>query len=134
LAPTILNLAGLDIPNYMQGESMVDLLKGNDVDDWRDAILFEYFKDTYWPYAGPNQIAVRTDRYKLVDCFLKNDIDELYDLQTDPGEMTNLINDSSYDAVEQDLREQATLLKKQFKYNPNRDWWLKKVMNSKRIK
>ena len=74
------------------------------------------------------------DRYKLVDCFLKNDIDELYDLQTDPGEMTNLINDSSYDAVEQDLREQATLLKKQFKYNPNRDWWLKKVMNSKRIK
>jgi hypothetical protein len=45
-----------------------------------------------------------------------------------------LIHDSSYDAVEQDLREQATLLKKQFKYNPNRDWWLKKVMNSKRIK
>ena len=134
LAPTILNLAGLDIPNYMQGESMVDLLKGNDVDDWRDAILFEYFKDTYWPYAGPNQIAVRTDRYKLVDCFLKKDIDELYDLQTDPGEMTNLINDSSYDAVEKDLREQAILLKKQFKYNPNRDWWLKKVMNSKRIK
>jgi len=134
LAPTILNLAGLKIPHYMQGESMVDLLKGNEVDDWRDAILFEYFKDTYWPYAGPNQIAVRTDRYKLIDCFLKNDIDELYDLKTDPGEMTNLIDDPSYDAVEQDLREQATLLKKQFKYNPNRDWWLKKVMNSKRIK
>ena len=134
LAPTILNLAGLKTPHYMQGESMVDLLKGNEVDDWRDAILFEYFKDTYWPYAGPNQIAVRTDRYKLIDCFLKNDIDELYDLKTDPGEMTNLINDSSYDAVEQDLRDQATLLKKQFNYNPNRDWWLKKVMNSKRIK
>ena len=45
----------------------------------------------YWPFAGPNQIAVRTDSYKLVDTFLKNDIDELYDLKADPGEMTNLI-------------------------------------------
>ena len=41
---------------------------------------------------GPNQIAVRTDSYKLVDAFLENDIDELYDLKADPGEMTNLIN------------------------------------------
>ena len=132
LAPTILNLAGLEIPHYMQGESMVDLLYGNEVGNWRDAILFEYFKDTYWPYAGPNQIAVRTDRYKLVDCFLKNDIDELYDLKVDPGEMINLINDPAYDIIEKDMRLQATILKKKYKYNPNRDWWLKKVMKSNR--
>ena len=116
----------------MQGESMVDLLKGNEVSNWRDAILFEYFKDTYWPYAGPNQIAVRTDRYKLVDCFLKNDIDELYDLKVDPGEMINLINDPAYDIIEKDMRLQATILKKKYKYNPNRDWWLKKVMKLNR--
>ena len=132
LAPTILNLAGLEIPHYMQGESMVGLLNGNEVGNWRDAILFEYFKDTYWPYAGPNQIAVRTDRYKLVDCFLKNDIDELYDLKVDPGEMINLINDPAYDVIEKDMRLQATILKKKYKYNPNRDWWLKKVMKSNR--
>ena len=134
LAPTILNLAGLDIPNYMQGESMVNLLNGKKDKNWRNAILFEYYLDTYWPYAGPTQIAVRTDRYKLVDSFLDNDIDELYDLKNDPGEMDNLINVAKYDMIEVNLRDQAVLLKKQYKYNPDRDWWLREVMKSKRNK
>lgn len=131
MAPTILNLAGIEKPDYMQGESMVNLLKGEKEKNWRKAILFEYYVDSYWPYAGPNQIAVRTERYKLVDSFLANDIDELYDLKNDPGEMNNLIDIANYDAIEQNLRGQATTLKKQYKYNPNRDWWLKKVMKSK---
>ena len=132
IAPTILDLAGIEKPSYMQGESMVNLLKGKNDNNWRKSILFEYYLDTYWPYAGPNQIAVRTERYKLVDAFLANDIDELYDLKKDPGEMNNLINDSGYDEIENDLREEATKLKAQYKYNPNRDWWLKQVMKSKR--
>ena len=134
LAPTILSLAGFTVPNYMQGESMVNLLNGKKDKNWRNAILFEYYLDTYWPYAGPTQIAVRTDRYKLVDSFLKNDIDELYDLKKDPGEMNNLINIANYDDIEQTLRDQATTLKKQYKYTPNRDWWLREVMKSKRNK
>jgi N-acetylglucosamine-6-sulfatase len=131
MAPTILNLAGIEKPDYMQGESMVNLLKGEKEKKWRKAILFEYYVDSYWPYAGPNQIAVRTERYKLVDSFLANDIDELYDLKNDPGEMNNLIDIANYDDIEQNLRGQATTLKKQYKYNPNRDWWLNKVMKSK---
>ena len=134
MAPTILNLAGIDKPDYMQGESMVNLLKGKKEDNWRKSILFEYYLDTYWPYAGPNQIAVRTERYKLVDVFLKNDIDELYDLKTDPGEMNNLINNPDYDKIEAELREEAIRLKKKYKYNPDRDWWLKEVLRSKRTK
>ena len=134
LAPTILEIAGIKKPNYMQGESMVNLLKGEKEKNWREAILFEYYVDSYWPYAGPNQIAVRTENYKLVDAFLENDIDELYDLKKDPGEMKNLINVESYDKIEEKLRDQGTKLKKQYKYNPNRDWWLKNVMKSKREK
>ena len=117
LAPTILNLAGIDKPDYMQGESMVSLLEGKNEKNWRDAILFEYYVDSYWPYAGPNQIAVRTENYKLVDAFLANDIDELYDLKNDPGEMNNLINDRRYDDIEKELRDEATKLKKQYNYN-----------------
>ena len=131
MAPTILNLAGIEKPDYMQGESMVNLLKGDTEDNWRKSILFEYYLDTYWPFAGPNQIAVRTDSYKLVDTFLKNDIDELYDLKADPGEMTNLINNPKYAEIEANLRNEATKLKKQYKYNPERDWWLKEVIKSK---
>ena len=132
VAPTILDLAGIEKPDYMQGESMVNLLKGGKQEDWRTSILFEYYLDTYWPYAGPNQIAVRTPSYKLVDAFLKNDIDELYDLKKDPGEMTNLIDNPKYDAIEEELRTEAIKLKKQYRYNPNRDWWLKQVLKSKR--
>ena len=131
MAPTILNLAGIEKPDYMQGESMVNLLKGDTEDNWRKSILFEYYLDTYWPFAGPNQIAVRTESYKLVDTFLKNDIDELYDLKADPGEMTNLINNPKYAEIEANLRNEATKLKKQYRYNPERDWWLKEVIKSK---
>jgi N-acetylglucosamine-6-sulfatase len=131
MAPTILKLAGIDKPDYMQGESLLNLLKDKKEDNWRKSILFEYYLDTYWPYAGPSQIAVRTENYKLVDAFLENDIDELYDLKKDPGEMNNLINNPEYDKIEEDLRNEATKLKKQYKYNPERDWWLKKVIRSK---
>ena len=118
----------------MQGESMKNLLEGEKVKNWRKAILFEYYLDSYWPYAGPNLIAVRTEKFKLIDNFLKNDIDELYDLKKDPGEMTNLINDEKYDKIELEMRKQAEFLKKKYKYNPDRDWWLRQVLKSKKIK
>ena len=130
VAPTILDLAGIEIPGYMQGESFLSLLEGKKEKNWRKSILFEYYVDSYWPYAGPNQIAIRTERYKLIDNFLDNDIDELYDLKKDPGEMINLINHKKYDKVEMEMRKEAEFLKKKYKYNPDRDWWLRQVMKS----
>ena len=41
--------------------------------------------------------------YKFIDNFLKNDIDELYDLVNDPGEMKNLINDDAFNDVENEF-------------------------------
>ena len=131
MAPTILDMAGIETPGYMQGDSMLGLLSGKPEADWRTSILFDYYLDTYWPYAGPNQIAVRTDRYKLVDAFLKNDIDELYDLELDPGEMTNLINSEDHDDIEDNLRKEAKKLKTKYKYRADRDWWLRKVLKEK---
>ena len=126
LAPTILELAGINKPKYMQGESMVKLMSGKKDKSWRKSIFFEYYVDDAWPYAGPDQVAVRTNQYKLVDNFLKDDIDELYDLVNDPGEMKNLINNAKYDDIESDLRKESERLQKKYKYNPDRDWWLRK--------
>ena len=128
IAPTILDFANLKIPKYMQGESMKNLLKGKHKRNWRKA-LFEYCRYIL-AYAGPNQIAVRTDRYKLIDNFLKDDIDELYDLVKDPGEMVNLINSPEYQNVENELRDTAEDLKEKYKYNPDRDWWLRQVIKA----
>jgi N-acetylglucosamine-6-sulfatase len=136
LAPTILELAGVEAPDYMQGESMVKLFDGKDEDEtWRDAFMFEYYVDDAYPYAGPNMLAVKTDRYKLVDAFLEDDIDELYDLKNDPGEMVNLINDPDYMDIEASLRQKLDSLKIKYKYNKDRDWWLKQqVPKAKRKK
>ena len=61
---------------------------------------------------------------------MDNDIDELYDLKKDPGEMINLISNKKYDKVEMEMRKEAEFLKKKYKYNPDRDWWLRQVMKS----
>ena len=119
----------------MQGESMVSLLEDNpEKTNWRKSFMFEYYVDDAYPYAGPNMLAIRTDRYKLVDAFLKNDIDELYDLENDPGEMHNLINDANYDAVEKELRQELEKLKVKYEYNTDRDWWLRTQVPKKNLK
>jgi hypothetical protein len=46
--------------------------------------------------------------------------------------MINLINEPDYDTIEQWLRDEATKLKVQYRYNPNRDWWLREVLKAKR--
>lgn len=125
LAPTILELAGVEQPNYMQGESFLSLFdKDKDHSDWRNSFMFEYYVDDAYPYAGPTMLAIKNDDYKLIDAFLEDDIDELYDLSKDPGEMNNLINDDNYEALEQQLRQELDSLKVKYKYNPDRDWWL----------
>lgn len=135
LAPTILELAGVEKPEYMQGESMVKLLDGNNKnEDWREAFMFEYYVDDAYPYAGPNMLAIKTDRYKLVDAFLEDDIDELYDLKNDPGEMNNLISNPEYAKVEERLRLKLDSLKTKYNYNTDRDWWLKTQVPEKKRK
>ncbi len=126
LAPTILEMAGAKKPDYMQGESFVKLFdKKSPKNDWRSSFMFQYYVDDEYPYAGPDMLAIRSDKLKLVDSFLENDIDELYDLENDPGEMKNLINDPNYDLKEQRLRAELEKLKNKYKYKPDRDWWLR---------
>lgn len=130
MAPTFLDLSNSEVPGYMQGESMVPLFNNEKKDvDWRDAVMFEYYVDDAYPYAGPDMLAIRTDRFKLVDNFLEDDIDELYDLKNDPGEMNNLIDASEYEDVERRLRGELENLKDKYEYNSDRDWWLKQVVN-----
>ena len=133
VAPTILDWAGAEIPSYIQGESFIPLLKNSEKKlPWRNSFLFEYYVDDKYPEAGPNLTAVRTDNYKLVDNFLENDIDELYDLKNDPGEMNNLINDVEFNSVEKMLRKNMENLKDKYRYNPDRDWWLRQVVKGTR--
>jgi arylsulfatase A-like enzyme len=92
LAPTMLELGGAKIPDDIQGKSFLPLLKNPNA-KWRDEALFEYFNEKQ--YRTPAWKAVRTDRWKYIRYTDLKGMDELYDLNADPYELKNLINDRS---------------------------------------
>lgn len=95
LAPTILELAGVEVPKEMQGKSLVPFLKGSEPPSWRTDWLYEYYEYPGNQQVKPNR-GVRTDRYKLIHYYEPPQEFELYDLQNDPGELYNLYGDPRY--------------------------------------
>ena len=95
IAPTVLALAGLKVPEEMQGRSLVPLIKDND-SKWRKDWLYEYYEFPGWHMVQKNR-GVRTQRYKLIEYYETEPKEyELYDLQADPGENYNLYGDPKY--------------------------------------
>ncbi|MBU0515815.1 MAG: sulfatase [Proteobacteria bacterium] len=108
VAPTILDLAGLRVPANMEGRSLAPLLKGTTA-PWRQAWLYEYFKD--FPYRVPEMQGVRTERYKYID--YQGDVtDQLFDLKNDPREQRNLIQTEAGRAMLPRLRTMLADLRK----------------------
>ncbi|ROO84329.1 arylsulfatase A-like enzyme [Actinocorallia herbida] len=79
---TILDLAGLDPAQAVDGASLLPLVAGEDV-PWRAELTAE-FHGHHFPYP---QRMIRDDRYKLV--VNPESRNELYDLATDPHELSN---------------------------------------------
>ncbi len=101
IGPTILHAAGVGTPEYMDGVSFLDLPNQPEM-DWRDYFLYVYYWEKNFPQS-PTQFALRGDRFKYITYYGLWDVDELYDLKTDPGETNNLINDPDYKSVAKDL-------------------------------
>ena len=101
-AETFLDVAGVSIPNDMQGHSLVPILKGEDPEDWRKSIYYHYYE-----FPSVHMVArhngVRTERYKLIH-FYQFDEWELYDLEEDPDEQTNLYGNSDYADITAQLK------------------------------
>ncbi len=87
-APTFLDIAGVEIPDEMQGVSLKPILGGDNC-QWRNAIYYHYYE---YPneHAVKRHYGIRTDRYKLIHFYYDIDEWELYDLKNDPEEMHNI--------------------------------------------
>ena len=111
LAPTILELAGIPVPDTMQGKSWLSVLKGR---PWRESFLYEYFQETDRRFKRPTVIAVRSKQWKYVTYPLDNSLtSELYDLRSDPEELDNLVGNPEYaDIIDRMKKELAQLQKK----------------------
>ncbi|MDF1861133.1 MAG: sulfatase-like hydrolase/transferase, partial [Verrucomicrobiales bacterium] len=91
-AETILDLAGHEVPEEMQGRSLVPLLKGEPVEDWREAFYYRYY---FSHFDTPAHIGMQTATEKLIH-FDGMDYWELYDLEKDPAEVVNRAGDPEW--------------------------------------
>ncbi|ULL15968.1 DUF4976 domain-containing protein [Paenibacillus sp. H1-7] len=90
LPPTLLELTGAAIPSFFAGRSFAPLLAEEEVADWRPHIVTTYNGQQFGLYT---QRMLRTKRWKYI--WNTTDIDELYDMEQDPYELLNRIDDPS---------------------------------------
>ncbi|HUR60486.1 MAG TPA: sulfatase [Opitutaceae bacterium] len=118
-APTFLDLAGLPIPQSMQGRSLAPLLRGESPRDWRTTLYYRYYHDPgHHNTAG--HLGVRTSTHKLI-YYWKKDAYEMFDLIKDPTEQHNLLfnaDEAKKPAVTAkfaELKAEVARLQKQYK-------------------
>ena len=122
VAPTFLELAGVDVPADMQGRSIVPLLRGEPPDDWRQSMYYRYWMHRDGAHNVPAHYGVRTRTHKLI-CYYNDPLGqlgangpidpvewELFDLVADPLETTNVIDDDRYAMVRIDLEAELARL------------------------
>ncbi len=114
LAPTILDFAGLPVPDPMQGRSLRPILTAQTPADWRKAIYYHYYEYPHGWHDVKKHDGVRTARYKLIHFYDDIDAWELFDLQADPREVNNLFENPDYAPVVDSLKKTYYELREQY--------------------
>ncbi|WP_310391858.1 sulfatase [Hymenobacter sp.] len=111
VAPTLLSVAGLQAPAYMDGKSFLPQLTGQKI-PWRDGLLYEYYWERNFPHT-PTMHALRGNKYKYIHYYGIWDTDELYDIESDPQEARNLITETALAPVVKQMNTQLFAILKQ---------------------
>jgi arylsulfatase A-like enzyme len=128
-APTWLDYAGIEIPDYMQGRSFRANLRGETPADWRQGMYYRY-----WMHRSHHNVyahyGIRTHRYKLIyyyaeACGQPNTIDvpgkqewELFDLEKDPRELNNVYHNPAYANLVRELKDELHRLQAEVRDQP----------------
>ncbi|MCF7762086.1 MAG: sulfatase [Verrucomicrobia bacterium] len=113
-APTFLEMAGLEIPDEVQGRSLMPLLRGTD-SGWRTSLYYAYYE--VGEHAVPQHFGVRTQGHKLF-YFPKTDEWQLFDLIKDPGEMRSVYDEPGYRDIRTTLTEEFHRLRRRYDAPP----------------
>jgi arylsulfatase A-like enzyme len=104
LAPTLAALAEVETPHFVDGRSLAPLLRGDRPapETWRQAFLLEQYSDEGLIAPSPRSaqpvfVGIRTLRYKYVEYW--TGVREIYDLASDPYELSNLGESAPPDLV-----------------------------------
>lgn len=157
-APTIIDLAGGKIPDYMHGKSFKEVLSsGIEPNDWRKSTYYRYWMHMAHAHANPAHFGVRTKKYKLIFFYgtdytkRKDDSNwphekikfsvyrpfeyftppgwELYDLVNDPFEMNNLYGQGGYEEITAKLKKELKSLRAEFNETDENYPHIQKIIN-----
>jgi arylsulfatase A-like enzyme len=102
-APTLLEMAGVSVPQEIQGKSFSGLLQ-NKMINWRDHVYYHYYE-----YPQPHRVmphfGIRTSKYKLVRFYGDQNFWELYNLEQDPQELNNIYKQFENSKLVKKLKE-----------------------------
>lgn len=107
LAPTFLDWAGVDLPEQCQGRSLAGFVRGELPSDWRNDFFCEHLMENA---QIPKYEGVRAERYVYARYF-EHDYEFLHDLQEDPDELINYVQDPDYADVLATMRARCDELR-----------------------
>ncbi|MBC7278079.1 sulfatase [Nocardioides sp.] len=134
-AATFLDIAGLDPDEALpasQGRSFRPLLRGEQIEDWPDVVYYRYWEHDDPIHGAPAHYGIRTSGYKLIYYYgaglgvpgASEEVFEpeweLYDLNADPGEMHNVVDDPAFAAIRAELERQLAECQERFADEPYR--------------
>ena len=100
LVPTVLQAAGAKLPDPLDGLSLVPLFQEPEIDQWRESFIVEH----HGHYGQKHfQRQLRYGRYKYGAHL--GDKHELYDIENDPFELNNRIDDPTISHIRAELRQ-----------------------------
>ena len=124
--PTLLDYAGIEKPDFMQGRSFRNILQSNTPNEWRQSVYYRYWMHMAHHWV-PAHYGIRTDRFKLIffygmkldskgcnhpDCDAPFESGlEMYDVQEDPFEKNNLFYNDDYKSIRDQLKSALLNLK-----------------------
>jgi arylsulfatase A-like enzyme len=119
-AATMLDFAGADIPESVQGRSFKSLLEtGHEPEDWKQEAYYRYWMHMVH-HDNPAHVGIRTKSHKLIyyyGCNYDGGYQtppgwELYDLANDPHETQNVYNDPDKAALVGHLKRRLAATRK----------------------
>lgn len=105
VAPTILEVAGLEIPQDFEARSLWGAMSDSGNYQARDAVYSELAKDHI--QTGSEFILMRRDKRWKIVLYLDDHEGELYDLEADPGETNNLWNVEKNRVIREELAQES---------------------------
>lgn len=113
-AQTFLEAAGIEVPEDMQGESLMPLLEGKQEEWTREAVYYHYYEYPGFHMVKRHYGIVNKD-YKLAHFYYDIDEWELYDRKKDPLELNNVYDDPDYKEVVKKLKKELQELRDKYK-------------------